>query len=170
MIVEQPRAFIFWGAAFMVLGTVCLALPQLAAVSVALLCGLTLLAASALAFGHWRLTQGWPGSGASLFSACALGAFGVLLLVFPTAGILTAGVLLTLFFLLDGIAKAALALTLRGMPGWGWFAFNGAVSLLLAVVVFAEFPVSATWILGLVVGIHLLLKGWAILLVGLTAH
>lgn len=168
MILERPSTFVFTGLVYMALGLVCLMIPQLAAVSVALLCGGTLLVAGLLALGHWRLTRDWPGSGVSLVSAVALGGFGLLLLIFPVAGILTAGFLLSLFFLLDGAAKLGLAMTLRGLPGWGWFALNGAVSLVLAGIVFAQWPVSATWILGLVVGVHLLLKGWATFLLGLV--
>lgn len=170
MMLERPTTFVLSGLLYMTLGLTCLVIPQLAAVSVALLCGGTLLVAGLLALWHWRITRGWPGTGASLFSAVALGGFGLLLLVFPVAGILTAGFLLTLFFLLDGFAKLSLAMTLRGFPGWGWFALNGAISLLLAGIVFAQWPVSATWILGLVVGVHLLLKGWATLLLGLIAR
>lgn len=170
MMLERPSIFVVSGLAYMVLGLTCLMIPQLAAVSVALLCGFTLLLAGALALLHWRLSLGWPGSGASLASAVALGGFGLLMMVFPSAGIMTAGALLAFYFLLDGLAKLVLARVLQGLPGWGWFLLNGAVSLILCGMVFAQWPVSATWILGLVLGVHLLLKGWATLLLGLVAR
>ncbi len=135
-----------------------------------LVVGIALVAGGVLALGHWQLTRGWPGSGASLFSGTAFLLVGFLMLLNPNAGVAAVGVLLALFFLLDGGAKLMLGLATRGIPGAGWNLAHGAVSIVLAVMLLAGWPTSATWVIGLLAGLHLLLKGWAMLILGLSAR
>lgn len=45
------------------------------------------------------------------------------------------------------------------MPGWGWLALSGAVSLLLGLVLFFGLPSTAIWALGFLIGIDLALLG-----------
>jgi uncharacterized membrane protein HdeD (DUF308 family) len=47
---------------------------------------------------------------------------------------------------------------------------NGMVSLLLAIMVYRNWPVSAAWLPGVLVGINLLFSGIAMLAVGAVAR
>lgn len=170
MLLARPNPFVIFGVLLMLLGALCLALPQIAAVSAAILVGMALLLGGLLALGHWRLTLGWPGSGASFVSGLVFLVIGLLLLLRPNAGIAAVGMLLGVFFLLDGATKLMLGLSTRGIPGAGWNLLHGAVSLFLAIMLFAGWPTSATWVVGLVAGLHLLFKGWAMLMLGLSAR
>lgn len=51
---------------------------------------------------------------------------------------------------------------------WGWFAFNGVVSLGLGLFVLATFPISALWTIGVIVGVDLVVAGLAMVGLGVS--
>ncbi len=84
---------------------------------------------------------------------------GALLLRSPAAGALVITLLLASYFVIAGIFRIAGAILLR-LPGWGWMLTSGIVSVVLGVVVWGGWPVSAFWVLGVFVGVNLLFIGW----------
>jgi uncharacterized membrane protein HdeD (DUF308 family) len=53
---------------------------------------------------------------------------------------------------------------------WGWMLASDIVDLILAGIVFAGLPETATWVLGLLVGINLLFGGIAMIGMALAAR
>src|SRR5215468_4956105 len=80
----------------------------------------------------------------------------------PAQGMLTIALLLIVFFMIEGISKVAFALTIRPFPNWGWVMASGLVGILLAVILWANLPVTAVWLIGLLLGINLISVGAAI--------
>ena len=76
--------------------------------------------------------------------------------------LLTLTLLLIVFFLIEGISKVIFALTIRPFPNWGWVLVSGIVGILLAFYLWASIPVSAAWLLGVLLGIELICEGAAI--------
>jgi uncharacterized membrane protein HdeD (DUF308 family) len=87
---------------------------------------------------------------------------GALFLRNPGESLLTLTLLLIVFFLIEGISKVIFALTIRPFPNWGWVLFSGIVGILLAFYLWASIPVSAAWLLGVLLGIELICEGAAI--------
>ncbi|MGD0309230.1 MAG: hypothetical protein ABSC02_08065 [Acidobacteriota bacterium] len=56
------------------------------------------------------------------------------------------------------------------LPGWGWQAMNGVITLVLGILVLAQWPVSGLWAIGLLVGIDLTFYGWAWVALALDPH
>ena len=54
-----------------------------------------------------------------------------------------------------------------GKP-WGWVAFSGAVSILLGVMIVAQWPASSLFVLGLFLGIDLIFIGSGWITMGLA--
>ena len=86
---------------------------------------------------------------------------GLLFLRDPAQGMLTI-TLLIVFFMIEGISKVAFALTIRPFPHWGWVLASGLVGILLALILWANLPVTAVWLIGLLLGINLISVGAAI--------
>ena len=53
-----------------------------------------------------------------------------------------------------------------GAPGWA--VFDGVLTLILGVLLWAEWPVSAIWFVGLALGITLILRGWTTIMFALA--
>lgn len=84
---------------------------------------------------------------------------GTSLLVNPLAGLLTLTVLVAIMFLVNGSAKLLLAMTMQG-TGFFWpTVLSGAVSVVLALMVFSNFPQSAAILLGALLAVELVSSG-----------
>ena len=77
-------------------------------------------------------------------------------------GRLTLTLLLIVFFMIEGISKVIFSLTIRPFPNWGWVLASGIVGILLALYIWANVPVTAIWVLGVLLGIQLICEGAAL--------
>jgi uncharacterized membrane protein HdeD (DUF308 family) len=84
---------------------------------------------------------------------------GLLLVVAPHGGTLTLTFLLAAWFFATGVVLLASWWQQRGLPGAVLAGFNGAVALVLGLLIVLDLPSSADWAIGLLVGINLVLWG-----------
>jgi uncharacterized membrane protein HdeD (DUF308 family) len=94
---------------------------------------------------------------------------GILLIAFPIAGTLTLTLVLAGFFTAEGVLRIVRAVQHRGMARWGFLLFDGIVTLALGVLILAQWPGSSVWLLGLLLGVHLLVGGMSMLLLATAA-
>ena len=87
---------------------------------------------------------------------------GYLLVSNPAAGLVAVTFLMLVLFLVDGIARVVFALMIRPMGDWLWVLASGLVAIACAVVLFANLPEAASWLLGFLLGIHLICAGGAL--------
>lgn len=87
---------------------------------------------------------------------------GILFLRDPAQGLLTITLLIIVFFMIEGISKIVFALTIRPFPNWGWVLASGLVGIVLSLILWASLPVTAIWLIGLLLGIELISVGAAI--------
>lgn len=90
---------------------------------------------------------------------------GLLLLSNPLAGALVATLLLAAYFTVAGIFRIVAA---ARMHGRGWILLSGIVTLLLGIMIWAHWPSSALWIIGMFIGIDLLFSGWSQIMLALV--
>jgi uncharacterized membrane protein HdeD (DUF308 family) len=90
---------------------------------------------------------------------------GILMLVQPSTGILALGAIIMAYFIIQGILQITFAFVNVGFRGWGWMLFSGFVSLFLGGIIYASWPISATWILGIMIGIDFITLGACIMLI-----
>ena len=95
---------------------------------------------------------------------------GLLILLNPVAGAAALGLMLAIYFLLDGFTGVAFGWEIRPLRGWGWLMFNGLLSLALAAIFIIGWPFTSTWLIGLLVGISLFLDGFTLLMLALVAE
>jgi uncharacterized membrane protein HdeD (DUF308 family) len=87
---------------------------------------------------------------------------GVLFLREPAEGLLTVTLLLIVFFMMEGISKVVFALTIKPFPNWGWVLASGLVGIALSLILWASLPVTAVWLVGLLLGLELISVGAAL--------
>lgn len=85
---------------------------------------------------------------------------GLMLLQHPIAGALTITLLLAAVFVFGGVFRFASALWLQ-FPQYGWVAASGAISFILGVLLWVQWPISAFWFIGFVVGLNFIFAGIA---------
>jgi uncharacterized membrane protein HdeD (DUF308 family) len=72
-------------------------------------------------------------------------------------------------FIVLGAFRIVGAIALR-FPQWGWVMFNGIITLLLGIVIYRNFPESALWLIGILLGVELLLNGWSWIMLSLAVR
>jgi uncharacterized membrane protein HdeD (DUF308 family) len=154
---------LFEGIIFTLLGILAVALPGISTLSSELFIGWLLIFGGGVLLYRAIKTRHAPGFIGSLLTGILYLVFGILLILFPIAGILSLTVLLTIFFIAEGIAKIILSFQMRPFRRWGWLLINGILALILAYIIWAGWPGSAFWVLGLLVGINMIFFGFSLM-------
>lgn len=158
------KAAKIWGIAVLILGVLAIAMPFITGVAVTLMIGVILIAAGVAEFFYTFKSRSF-GEGAFrfLFGLLAVLA-GLFLVIQPDAGLATITLFLAVWFFVDGIITLYQGIRWRPFEGWGWMVFSGIVSIILGVMIWRQFPVSAVWLVGVLVGIRLIFAGWTMIM------
>ncbi len=149
-------------------GGAAILLPEATTVATELVAGVALLLAGTLGALRAVATRGaFTRRGTGPLAALAMLA-GAFLLVEPDYGVHALAALLVAFCLLEGLLYCSVGIgrVRRGRAAWGfgWALATGTVSLLATAAVLADWPASARWAIGLLVGLKLVATGAAMLL------
>lgn len=109
--------------------------------------------------------SGWKGVLLHLLISILYLVTGFIVLENPIEGAKGLTLILAVFFLATGLIRIVVALKER-FPGWGWVLLSGAVTAILGVIIWRQFPESALWVIGLLVGIDLIFGGWMWVMLG----
>ena len=88
----------------------------------------------------------------------------------PALGLASLTLFVAVALAIDGVMRTIMAFQMKPASGWGWMLFGGVISVVLAVMVFNRFPVSAAWLVGTLVGISVLFNGFTTLSVAMAAR
>lgn len=154
------------GVLLIILGVLALFTPLATGLSVAMAIGILLLVSGvAQLFLAFR--------GGSLGAAIGIALLGLLailcggyMLMQPGAALGALTLLLAGFFFVQGLIEVVNAFGARPAQGWGWLLTSGIVSVLLALMIWQQFPISGAWAVGTLVGVRLLMSGAVLLGIG----
>jgi uncharacterized membrane protein HdeD (DUF308 family) len=94
---------------------------------------------------------------------------GFLMLFDPGIGALSLAILIAAFFIVTGFLR--IVASLAGLVlNRGWALFNGIVGVILGLLIWASWPLSGLWIIGLFVGIEMLVFGWSMIMAGFVSR
>jgi uncharacterized membrane protein HdeD (DUF308 family) len=148
-----------WGIVMLICGIAAIALPWASGIGVVIVIGWVLIFS---AVSHLILAFHTHSVGGVLWQillALIYGAAGVFMLMNPLAGLVTLTLVLAVFLLIEAALETALYFQLRHAINAGWVLFDAIVTLILAILVWAQWPSSALWFIGMLVGISLIFSG-----------
>lgn len=156
----------FQGIVMIILGVLAFAVPVAATIAVDVYVGCLLLISGIVGLVSVFSTKNMPAFLWSLITAALSVAVGVLLIWKPVEGAFSLTLLLTAFFIIEGVFQIVTSVAYRDVVGssWGWMLVSGIADLVLAAIIIAGWPTTGVWTLGLVVGINLITSGWAIVM------
>jgi uncharacterized membrane protein HdeD (DUF308 family) len=166
------RLFLFQGVVMVILGVLAICAPMAATIAVDIYVGWLFLISGVIGLVALVSTHHVHAFVWSLITAALSIAVGVLLVLRPIQGAITLTLVLTAFFIVEGIFQTALAVASRKvMAGtWVWMLVSGIADLVLAAIIILGLPGTAIWALGLLVGVNLLTAGWAIVVASLRGR
>ncbi len=151
--------FLALGIGMVVLGTISLG------------CSILTTEVAVVAFGFLMLVGGiaeiisafwagkWSGTLIHLLIGILYTIVGIMIIDQPLNSAVQLTLLLAFFLVFSGILRIVFALT-EQFTGWGWVLLNGAVTLLLGMLIYKQWPASGLWVIGLFIGIEMIFNGW----------
>lgn len=166
------KLLIFQGIVMIILGMFAFALPVAATIAVDVYVGCLLLVSGIVGLVAVFSTKNMPAFLWSLVTAALSVAVGALLIWKPVEGALSLTLLLTAFFIVEGVFQTVAALSHREVipHSWGWLLASGIADLVLAAIIISGWPGTVDWTLGLLAGVSLLTSGLAIVMVAMSAR
>ena len=158
------------GIVLVVLGIFAMGSPLFTGVAVAIMVGILMvfsgITRTVFSFGAPTLASGILGVVIGLLTIVA----GIVVLAHPLLGLATLTLVLAAYFLIDGVFEIGYAFQLKPTKGWAWTLFSGVVTLLLALMIWLQWPLSGAWAIGLLVGIQIFFAGWSMFGLGAAAR
>lgn len=152
--------FLTLGILLIVLGLIALAYTPAATLGSVLVLGWLMFISGVVETIQAFHARGWGGVLLDVAGGALGILIGLLVVTHPVAGALAWTLLFASFLTVIGLLRLIAAILLR-YRSWGWAAFDGIVTLVLGVLLWAGLPWSGLWFLGFALGIALLLRGWS---------
>ena len=153
--------YLIQGILLVIAGILALVYPLITNVALAVFLGWMLLLSGIVQavtlIGGGKTPDFWL----QLISAALSVIVGFLFLRNPAVAVGTLVMLMSVFFMIEGISKTVFSLTIRPFPNWGWVLASGILGILIAVWLLAN-PGMSLLFLGILIGVQLIAEGIAI--------
>jgi uncharacterized membrane protein HdeD (DUF308 family) len=165
------QLFLAQGVIMVILGILAVIWPQISTIAVDVYVGWLFLLSGIVGLAIMFLAQNVQAFLWMLLTAALSLFVGIVLLWHPVEGAASLTLVLIAFFIVEGVFQIVASLSYRDIfpSQWGWMLASGIVDLILAALIIKGWPSTATWALGLIVGINLVTSGAAITMVALAA-
>lgn len=160
---------LFLGIVMVILGAIAMFIMPAATIGTVLVLGWLLMISGVIEMIHAIRVQKWGGLFLHLVAGVLGILVGLLVVTHPIAGALAWTLLFAAFFTVIGLFRLLAAIYLK-FSNWGWAVFDGIVTLGLGILLWAEWPWSGFWFIGLALGVSLILRGWSYIMLALALH
>ena len=161
--------FLALGILLIALGCSIIGSSYFATIFSVIILGIFLLCAGVVQIFQAFLARKWSGLFLSLFLGILYIVTGFLCMGRPETAAISITLWIAALCFVAGLFKMLSAVLIR-FDQWGWFFFNGLITFLLGVMIYADWPLSGLWVIGLFVGVDLILTGWSWVILSLTAR
>jgi uncharacterized membrane protein HdeD (DUF308 family) len=165
------KLFLFQGILMLVLGMLAVALPNISTLEIELLVGWLFIVGGFFRAATIFSKRHMPGFWWSLLSGVLAVLLGAILIARPLQGVITLTIVMTTIFVIEGVAAIFIALEYRRyLHNWSWTLFSGLINLGLAYLIWQGWPSTATWVIGLYVGINMIFLGVPLIMTAIAAR
>lgn len=161
--------FLVFGIALLALGCVAVSSAFYTTVFSVILLGMFLMAGGVIQIAQAFMANKWSGLFLSLLLGVLYIVTGGLCVAKPAIAAVSLTLWIAAFCFIAGLFRMSASVWMR-FHHWGWVFFNGLVTFILGILIFAEWPLSGLWVIGLFIGIDLILTGWTWILLSLAAR
>jgi uncharacterized membrane protein HdeD (DUF308 family) len=166
------RLFLTQGVIMVILGILAVVWPGLATLAVDVYIGWLFLISGIVGLVAMFSAEDVPAFLWTLITAALSLIVGVLLLWKPAEGAVSLTLVLTAFFIAEGVFQIAGSISYRNVipDSWGWMLASGVADLILAALIIMGWPNTVGWALGLIVGVNLITSGWAAIMMAVAGR
>jgi len=171
-VTRKVRWSIVWSVLMIVAGALAIIVPPATGIAVTKLVGWLLVLSGATHLAYAWHTHSDGGHWTGMFLGIVYIVAGGYVLLYPTASLASLMLVLSLYLLVESILDFILSYQLRPLVGSSWLRFDGMITFILALIlsflIWVSWPVSSTWVIGILVGTSMLFSGVARLMVSLA--
>jgi len=114
--------------------------------------------------------EGWKAKLWEMLIAVIYVAAGIVMLLNPGASAVWFTLFIAAFLFASGILRIITGFQIREqVKGWGWTVFGGVASTVLAIMIWAQWPVSGLWVIGMFIAIEMIMQGTSMISIALAA-
>ena len=140
-------------------GILAIASPYYAGLAITVVVGWLLLISAVL-----HLVYAFRGGRAAavvweILLAIVYALIGFYILANPRIGLASLTFAIAFYLFVEAILEFALSYQLRNESGAGWMLVDGIITMILAFLIWANWPSSSVWAVGIIVGVSMLFSG-----------
>lgn len=158
------------GILFLVLGTIGLGMTVALTMAGVFFFGILAFVGGILEIVEAFKCKGWK----SIMWHLAIGVLyilaGIMIVRNPLGASLILTLALAIILIVVGIARIIVSFHMKGFGNWIWPFLAGIVSVILGGIIWAKWPISGLWVIGLFISIELIVQGWSDIFIALGAR
>jgi uncharacterized membrane protein HdeD (DUF308 family) len=152
-----------WGLSMVGLGTMTIA--SVLYFGIMVIAGGVIVLIDAFQAGNWK-AKVWAMLIGLMYIVC-----GVVMIMNPGASAVWFTLFIAGFLLVSGIFRIVIGFQLRKeVRSWGWTVLGGIASLVLAFIIYGQWPISGLWVIGMFVAIEMIMQGAHMVAIGMAAR
>ena len=102
----------------------------------------------------------WKGKLLNLFIALLYIFAGAIMIVNPAGSAVWFTLFIAAFLIVVGVTRIIVGFQIKDeISEWGWMVFGGILSIILGILIYAQWPLSGLWVIGLFISIELIVQG-----------
>lgn len=158
------------GILFLVLGMIGLGMTVYLTMWGVFLFGILAFIGGILQIAEAFKCKGWN----SIMWHVAIGALyilaGIMIVSNPPKASLILTLAIAIILIVVGISRIIVSFQMKGFGNWIWPFLGGLVSVILGAIIWAKWPISGLWVIGLFISIELMVQGWSNIFIALAAR
>jgi|ERR1700733_27082 len=158
--------FLGTGIALVLLGTIAITFAVFTTLASVIFLGWIFLASGILQIAHGVNTRHWSGFSLYLLLGALSLIVGGMFIAKPAQSAIALTLLIALVLITKGIFRIIISLVYTFANQW-WVLLNGILTTALGIIIFAQWPFSSPWVIGLFVGIDLIFNGWSLIMLSM---
>jgi uncharacterized membrane protein HdeD (DUF308 family) len=83
----------------------------------------------------------------------------IYMLMHPSLGLVSLTLVLAAFLFIEGVIETVFYFNIRKVPNSGWVLLDGIITLILGLLIWANWPSVSAWVVGTLVGVSLIFSG-----------
>ncbi len=161
--------FLVIGIALVILGMIAIGYAVEMTIVSVLFLGWLLIIGGIFEVIHGFSRRQWSGFFINLLGGVLYAVAGVVMIANPALAAVSLTLLIAIILIVAGLFRLVVAFS-TPLHHRGWLILNGAISLLLGIMIWRSWPVSGLWVIGMFIGIDMIFDGWTEIMLALTAR
>ena len=157
------------GVRLVILGIIGLSMEFTMTIISVLFFGIMVVIGGAIILINTFQAQGWKSKLWHMLIGLLYIAAGIVMINDPAGSAVWFTLFIAAYLLVVGFLRILTSFQMRGVSGWGWTLAAGIAAVILGVMIFAQWPVSGLWAIGLFVSIDLLMQGISMITIAMAA-